>query len=226
MCDPPFEYDAKRQLTVLDDLFANLLDTVSDPIRKLPPKLPLVVKLHVVAPALSVPIEERFQLAWTERALREVSIVNDPKPLGLMSLDTWLDAPAGEGRDHATLMVVIELHNLVSEPAPKGSAEVGVALLMVPEDVARRHRLVPIAQIHRPMQGTVATLANTLKFALQWGYHGGPCIQHLWHSGFDIVGQTGFARCRSHQRHCADVGTSSTGRARSRSQRRPWRHRR
>ncbi len=106
-----------------------------------------------------------------------------------MSLDTWLDAPAGEVRDHATLMVVIELHNLVSEPAPNGSAEVGVALLMVPEDVARRNRLVPIAQIHRPMLGTVSTLADTLKFALQWGTTDASAIQHLWHSGFDIVGK-------------------------------------
>ncbi|WP_244137120.1 hypothetical protein [Burkholderia pyrrocinia] len=185
----PADYDAKRQLVVLDDLIAKLLDPVVERIAMLPAVLPLVVRLHVAAPALTENVEERFRLAWRQRGLREVPISNDPKAPGLMSVDSWLDAPACDARDHATLLVVIELRSLVAGRPPKGSAEAGVALLMVPEDVAQRNRLAPVAQIHRPRQGTVATLGDTLKFALQWGATDAGAIHHLWHSGFDSVGQ-------------------------------------
>lgn len=195
---PPFavgenraDYDANRQLVLLDDLVAKLLDRVVEPIATLPAVVPLVVRLHVAAPALTENVEERFRLAWRLRGLREVAISNDPNAPGLMSLDAWLDAPAGEARNHATLLVVIELHSLVAGQPLRGSAEAGVALLMIPDEVARRNRMAPVAQIHRPRQGTVATLPDTLKFALQWGAADPASIQHLWHSGFDSVGQQG-----------------------------------
>lgn len=187
--EQPADYDAKRQLVVLDDLIAKLLDPVVEQIAMLPPVLPLVVRLHVAAPALTENVEERFRLAWRQRGLRDVPITNDLTAPGLMSLDVWLDAPAGDARDHATLLVVIELRSLAAGRPPKGSAEAGVALLMVPEDVAQRSRLASVAQIHRPRQGTVATLRDTLKFALQWGATDAGVIHHLWHSGFDSVGQ-------------------------------------
>ncbi|WP_157654066.1 hypothetical protein [Burkholderia ubonensis] len=187
--EAPADYDASRQLAVLDGLIAKLLDPVVGQIEMLPPALPLVVRLHVTAPALTESVEERFQLAWRQRGLRDVSAANDPEAPGLMSLDAWLDAPSGDARDHATLLVVIELHSLMAERPPKGSAEAGVVLLMAPVDVAQRSRLAPVAQIHRPRQGTVAALRDTLAFALRWGETDAGAIQHLWHSGFDRVGQ-------------------------------------
>ncbi|MGU7772642.1 hypothetical protein ACV229_21030 [Burkholderia sp. MR1-5-21] len=187
--ETPADYDTSRQLAVLDDLIAKLLEPVVGPIGTLPPALPLVVRMHVAAPALTESVEERFRLAWRERDLRDVSVTNEPKAPGLMSLDAWLDAPPGDARDHATLLVVIELHSLMAGRPTKGSAEAGVALLMAPEDVAQRSRLAPVAQIHRPRQGTVATLRDTLGFAVQWGETDAGAIHHLWHSGFDRVGQ-------------------------------------
>jgi hypothetical protein len=156
--ETPAEYDARRQLVTLDELLANLLESVEKQVRSLPIGLPLLVKLHASAPAVQVAVEERFQLAWKSRGFPDVSIVNDPVAPDLMSIDQWLDMPAGRERDHATLLIVVELHDLVSRLPPSGGAEAAVAMLMVPQDVAQRHRIMSIAQLHRPREGTVATL--------------------------------------------------------------------
>lgn len=167
--EKPAEYDAKRQLATLDDLLAGLLESVEKQIRSLPAGLPLLVKLHVSAPAVQATVEERFRFALKPYGLRDVSFANDPVASDLMSLDKWLDMPAGKERDHATLLIVVELHDLVSRLPASGSAEAAVAMLMVPEDVAQRYRTTSVAQLHRPREGTVATLLDTAKLALQWG---------------------------------------------------------
>jgi hypothetical protein len=187
--ESPGAYDAQRQLTVLDELFAFLLGALRESIMALPQTLPLSLQLHVSAPAQQEHVVQRFQMAWQQVGLRAVQIANDPQPPSLMSLDTWLDAPPGSTRDHVTLLIAIQLHNLVSEPPAKASAEAGVALLMLPQDLAQRNRLKPIAQIHRPAAGTVAEMAHTLASALQWGAADAATVHHLWHCGFDKASQ-------------------------------------
>jgi len=182
-------YDATRQLKALDNVLKRLLDAVTSAIQTLPGRIPLTVKLHVVAPLITDDIEKRFQLAWKFADLRDVAVIHEPVPPGLMSLDRWLDQGPGPERDHATLLVVIQLHRLVSKSPPKGCAEAGVALLTIPEDLARRNELQSKARIFRPREGTIATLAETLKFALTWGAAESDKVGHLWHTGFDMVGQ-------------------------------------
>ncbi|HDR9157079.1 TPA: hypothetical protein QDB05_003599, partial [Burkholderia vietnamiensis] len=43
--------------------------------------------------------------------------------------------------------------------------------------------------LHRPRQGTLASLQQALSLALKWGKAKPADIQHLWHTGFDKVGQ-------------------------------------
>ncbi|WP_423396387.1 hypothetical protein [Burkholderia sp. LMG 21824] len=185
----PREYDADRQRTLLFDLLPAILDALKAQINALPVGLPLKVALFVDAPSFDEDIREHFQCFWRDRALRAFTFDAEPTMPGLMSLDRWLDRPAGGDRDYATLLVSAQLHNLVTQSPPTGSSEAAIALLMVPHDIEQRHRLTASAHIHRPRQGTIASLQQSLSLALKWGKTKPGDIQHLWYAGFDKIGQ-------------------------------------
>ena len=185
----PREYDAERQQAALPDLLLAMLESLKHRINALPAGLPLNVSLFVDSPSFDESVRIPFQSIWDELALREFTFDDRPVIPDLMSLDTWLDRPAETAREHATLLVSVQLHDLVRHSAPPGSAEVATALLMVPQHIAERHRLAAHAHIHRPRQGTIASLPQALSLALKWGNVQPADIHHLWHAGFDKLGQ-------------------------------------
>jgi hypothetical protein len=184
----PTQYDAARQDALLETLFASLLKETAEQVDNLPENLPLAVKVYVTAPSARIDVQERFGRAWTQRGLRKATIDIVSKAPDMMALDTWLDE-TGQAREHATLLVMIGLNNLVSQHPPKNSAETALALLMAPDDVIERAKLQPMARIYRPRQGVLAELAQTLELAMKWGDATVAEIHHVWHCGFDKNGQ-------------------------------------
>lgn len=185
---PPTRYDAERQDALLEPLFASLLADTAGQIKALPENLPLVIKVHVTAPSARVDVRESFIRTWKQHGLRETSVDIDSEAPDLMALDAWLDE-TGQAREHATLLVVIKLNDLVSRHPPKKSTEGAVALLMAPDEVAQRMKLRPLARIYRPRQGVLAGLAQTLNLAMKWGNATTDEIHQVWHCGFDESGQ-------------------------------------
>lgn len=53
----------------------------------------------------------------------------------------------------------------------------------------KRVGLTALAHLHRPREGTVASLHDVLPLALKWGSAQPTHVQHLWHAGFDKIGQ-------------------------------------
>jgi hypothetical protein len=184
----PTLYDATRQDALLETLFASLLAQTAEQVHTLPGNLPLAVKLHVVAPSARVDVRECFKRAWAQCGLREASIDVTSTASDMMALDTWLDE-TGSAREHATLLVMIGLYNLVSQLPPKNGAEAAVALLVAPDDVVERATLQPMARIYRPRQGVLARFAQALELAMKWGGATVEEIHHVWHCGFDKNGQ-------------------------------------
>ncbi|KWH63616.1 hypothetical protein ACGTRS_11180 [Burkholderia semiarida] len=185
----PREYDAERQCALLPSLLRSMLGTLKPRINALPPALPLNVALFVDAPLFEEALPPCMQSIWDGLGLRAFSFSTEPTVPNQMALDAWLDSHDDSSGEHATLLVIVQLHALVSQPPPAGSTEVAVALLMTPREVAQRHRLTELAHIHRPRQGAIAALQQALSLALKWGGAPPADIHHLWHAGFDKVGQ-------------------------------------
>ncbi len=185
----PREYDLERQRVILPGVLFVMLDELREHINAVPADLPLRVALIVDAPSFDDGIRDHFTTVWKNLALRAFTFDDAAAVPGLTSLDSWLDTPAGTERDHATLLVAVQLHDLVVQSPPPGSAEAAIALLMVPQDIAERYRLTALAQVHRPRQGTVAALSVTLSLALKWGGVRPADVHHVWYAGFDKVGQ-------------------------------------
>ncbi|SCZ21045.1 MULTISPECIES: hypothetical protein [Burkholderia] len=185
----PREYDADRQRVLLLDLLSGILDALEPRIGALPAALPLKVALFIDAPSFDDDIRQHFRSFWNARALRAFTFDAEQSIPGLMSLDRWLDRQADSNPDYAMLLVTIQLHDLVTQSPPPGSGEAAIALLMARHDVGERPRLGASAYLHRPRQGTLASLQQALSLALKWGKAKPADIQHLWHTGFDKVGQ-------------------------------------
>ncbi|MBN3830773.1 hypothetical protein [Burkholderia sp. Ac-20344] len=185
----PREYDAERQRSLLPSLLRSMLDALKHRINALPPDLPLNIALFVDAPSFEEEVRPRMQSIWDGLKLRAYSFGTEPTVPNSMALDAWLDSQDDRSGEHATLLLIVQLHALVSKPPPAGSTEVAIALLMTPQEVAQRHRLNELAHIHRPRQGAIASLQQALSLALKWGGAQPADIHHLWHAGFDKIGQ-------------------------------------
>jgi hypothetical protein len=175
--------DTARQSQVLKWLFERLIDQLAGELEGLSAELPLTVRLSVVADALEVDPSAIWKGCWRSRGLRSAKVLVELASSGLMVLDTWLDSKDEMVRCHSTLLVIIQLNAILSKNPPDGSAEGGAALLIVPEEIARRYTQKPAAFIHRPMCGTVADLDHTLTYALRWGKSEPMSVGQLWLSG-------------------------------------------
>jgi len=177
--------DTIRQDQVLGWLFDQLLGDLVETLEGLPNELSLTVRLRVAADAVESDVLSVWQSYWRSRKFRSAKVVVEASNPSLMIVDTWLDMDGGATRKCATLMVTVQLNEILSKNPPDGTAEVGVALLLVPEDVVKRYALKRIALFHRPVQGVVDKLNDTLTNALRWGNADPTSFGRLWLSGLD-----------------------------------------
>lgn len=102
-----------------------------------------------------------------------------------MALDTWLDRINQQQDQQARLLVFVRLNPVLQALPPDGSAETGVALLVVPEAVLHRVDVKPIARVHRPNGTDDCPVDVALARALRWGRVEPAAVSRMWQSGLD-----------------------------------------
>jgi hypothetical protein len=185
--------DVERQRLVLPWLFERLLDDVEDAVCALPRHLRLRVQLDLSVAIPSGDAAKVWEACWKARGLRAPTSSEVLSASDLMILDTWLDGADRREHREARLLISVQLHPVLEEAPPSGSAEVGVAFLWVPADVARHHAITCVANVCRPMQGSRETLDHALAYALTWARSAAADVRRLWWTGCDPL-VTGAAR--------------------------------
>jgi hypothetical protein len=100
-----------------------------------------------------------------------------PAADGLLLADAWLDA-----REKRPLLVIAaEWH----DTPPVGSTEGGVAVLLGPGVFQLPEPVRVLANLHRPVAGELAALADVLANAVLWGKADAPAVNPAWISGLD-----------------------------------------
>ncbi len=180
------EDDRNRRRQVTAWLFDELLDELKGQVRNVPPRVPLVIRLCLSNGFTFKENQALWQERWSARALRQASVAPDEaSPVDLMGLDTWLDAALRNTDLHATLLVAVQLHALLAATPPAGTAEAGVALLLMPAVPTRQLCVPHIAQLHRPVRGPVDQPGEALSHALRWGGTEASQITGGWQTGLD-----------------------------------------
>ncbi|MCO5397762.1 hypothetical protein [Ralstonia soli] len=186
--------DLKRRQHVTQWLFDELLGELSPHIEALPAKVPLTVQLLV---ANGHPYEQNKQLLeerWCAKLHRAHDVAPEPStPADLTVLDQWMDRAIEGESQHATLYLAIQLHPLLHAAPPENAAEVGVALLLMPDAQATQHNVARVANLHRPVRGTFGQPSTALSTGLRWGGAQADQIQGGWQAGID-VSQAGMLR--------------------------------
>ena len=178
--------DTIRQAQVLEWLFDQLLDKSVEALGSLPSDLPLTVRLRVAANALEVDIHAVWESRWRSRKLLPATVLFEPVDANLMRVDSWLDSGDALIKKRATLMVTVQLNEVLSKNPPEGSAEAGAAVLLVPKDLLMRHSLKPVAYLHRPMEGGEDKLIHSVTYALRWGKAEPKSVGRVWLTGLEV----------------------------------------
>jgi len=180
------EEDLVRQQQVTQWLFAELLDALVPRIQRLPDRSDLVVHLGISNALTARENEALWWECWYGRELRRATVVSPADGWAdLMALDAWMDQEAVQQGRQARLYVFVQLHALLSRTPPAGASEAGVALLLVPDAFASRHQLPRVANLHRPVRGSVDQSNTALANALKWGGVGASEIAGGWQTGLD-----------------------------------------
>ncbi|WP_175780322.1 hypothetical protein [Burkholderia anthina] len=177
--------DDERQRHVREWTFGALISDVAGAIRALPSELKLAIQL--VLPGVANPDEAlaSWDRQWAKSNLQPLKAEFLPDPPDLMALDTWLDR-IGEKRDQeARLLVFVRLNPVLQALPPDGSAEAGVALLVVPELVQLRFKIDSIARLHRPNDTDDCPADVALARALRWGRMEPSAVSRIWQSALD-----------------------------------------
>jgi hypothetical protein len=92
---------------------------------------------------------------------------NQPtEELSLFHADAWHD---GARADEVRLLVAVQLRKAASEVLANGVAESASVLLIGTPAIARQMNREPILHIHRPAQGSIEKVTETLDLAVRWG---------------------------------------------------------
>jgi len=178
------EGDRTRQHHVTRWMFGELLDDLSKPLRALPQRAPLTVQLTISNALTDDENKNLWEECWHARSLRQADVLTSTaSPLDLMWLDTWMDEALRSTSLHARLVVAMQLHTLLSTEPPAGTAEAGAALLLMPRDLALRHRAPVTAFLHRPERRAMDLSGDALSHAMKWADTSGPQIPSGWSSG-------------------------------------------
>ena len=174
-----------RQHASLAWLFAQLQDSLAEEISQLPAGLPLVIQLRISSALRASVIQALWQKNWMLRSMRQarLELPMDDADSSLMEMDNWLDQVHDKAQQCARLMVAVHLHAAVNDLPPSGSAEAGVALLLLPELVAERFDVTGIANLHRPVRGDADQHDAALEHALEFAGIDAGAIGAIWQTG-------------------------------------------
>ncbi|MDR3428733.1 MULTISPECIES: hypothetical protein [Silvimonas] len=178
------EADIARQKDLLSWVFAHLIQPVAGAVEQLPAHIPLHITLATSPVFETAWVEAEWQKAWQAQGLRDTAKpVIEPKPPELAEVDLWLDGKGQLATDGATLLCVVQLNALLDAAPAEGSAEAGVAVLLLPFAMAQTHQVVPMAYLHRPETPSEADLSHGLYQTLLWGHAKGADIASQWLTG-------------------------------------------
>lgn len=180
------EDDRRRHIQVVKWLFDEMLAEMAEKINALPARLGLSVHLFtstVLASSECEAIWKRCCHAHLSRDARVAKITESSADLG--TLDCWLDqATIGECAE-ARLIVSVQLHSLLSVTPNAGVTEAGVALLLLPDLLCREYAITRIADLHRPVCGTLHNSGETLSNAIKWARTTAAHIPYSWQTGLN-----------------------------------------
>jgi hypothetical protein len=182
------EGDRRRHRHVTRWLFDELLDELSACVQALPVHVPLVIQLAITNAFTPQENEHLWRDRWQAHSLRHAETAKPgTTPLDLMMLDTWLDDTLRHTRLQATLVVVLHLQPLLATMPPADTAEAAVALLLMPEALARQHKVPVAALLHRPVRAPMDRPTEALAHALQWANCQASSIPSGWQCQLDAA---------------------------------------
>lgn len=181
------EKDDDRHRTVTQWLYSELLGELAAQIGAMPLEINLAVHLWVCGGLRRLEYVGLWRKAWEDHEFQAMEIVEESEPAGLYAIDSWLDDIAGQAEREARLIVAIQLHPVLNDTPPSGATEVGVAILLMPDEAARRLAVVRVANLHRPVRGSLVQSSATLSHALKWGDTTASDIKGAWQTGVDAA---------------------------------------
>lgn len=181
-----FKSDDERHHHVREWVFGALISDVADSVRALPSELRLSIQL--VLPGVENMNEALASWAkqWAKFDLLPFKADVLPEPLDWMAFDVWLDRVNQQRDLEARLFVLVRLNPVLQALPPDGSAEAGVALLVVPEPVQRRFKIDSMAKVHRPNGTDNCSVDDGLGRALRWGRVEPAAVCRIWQCVLDL----------------------------------------
>ncbi|MDI9652173.1 hypothetical protein QM306_27635 [Burkholderia cenocepacia] len=180
-----FNSDDERQRHVHEWVFGELIGDVADAIRALPSELKVAIQL--VLPDVANPGEAlaSWDRQWMKSKLPLHKVEVLPEPPDLMALDAWLDRINQKRDQQARLLIFVRLNSVLQALPPDGSAEAGVALLVMPEPTQHRFKTDSIARLHRPNDTNGCPVDIALARALRWGRMEPSAVSRIWQCALD-----------------------------------------
>ncbi|WP_413185632.1 hypothetical protein [Paraburkholderia sacchari] len=180
------EDDRKRHTDVTRWLFKELLAELAGAINALPMQVGLGVHLLVSGMLTGEQNEALWRECWERFEFHTPCVfAGGAGRSDLQMVDGWLDqVTAGQQRE-VKLVVAIQLHPLLADSPPRGTAEAGVALLLMPDALASQHRVARMASLYRPERGPFDLSNGALMRALKWAGSTAKAISGGWQTGLD-----------------------------------------
>lgn len=122
---------------------------------------------------------------WAKSDLQPLKAEVAHDPPDLMAFDAWLDRINQTRDQEARLLVFVRLNPVLQALPPDGSAEAGVALLVVPEPMQRRFKIDSIARLHRPNDTDNCPSDVALARTLRWGRMEPSALSRIWQCALD-----------------------------------------
>lgn len=171
-----------RHRVVGDWLLERLVERIGNGLVSLPARTALHVDLCVQSMADLAEMTTCLEsLIRAKAPTLRIAVSASPESPSLFAIDRWHDRlPPRE----AQLVVLLRLHNAVSELLPNGAAEAGVAILLGQAGVVPRQRENPSTLLlHRPAISAPDRVKDTVQLAVRWGQAQASQIRAIWNHG-------------------------------------------
>jgi hypothetical protein len=112
--------------------------------------------------------------------------LEDAGSSSLQSVDAWMDQIVEHQQCNARLVVTIQMHPLMSGSPAEGTTEAGVALLLVPDELAEKLRIDRQINLHRPVRGPFDLSNGALSHCVKWAGTTAAVISGGWQTGLDV----------------------------------------
>ncbi|CAN7384963.1 hypothetical protein LJR230_002234 [Trinickia sp. LjRoot230] len=175
--------DMERHRKATAWLFDELLNDLGTKIKAVPSRLNLRVCLLVSNQLPRSDNESIWRTCWERRSLPSAPLMELPSNFDLYALDTWLDEIIGERRHDSRLIIAVQLHPLLYNSPPTGSAETGAAVLLAPPSIALQTGGPHCRHLFRPVRCELHSLGDAVPSALLWAATEARAVQHLWQTG-------------------------------------------